>query len=153
MSVVGVPSRSTSTVQRAVLGVPARAGDPVPVADQPVDAVLPGDGAQVVEDHRPVRERRSPGQGRQRKPNVNMSESERMPGYRNRSQVPPLASRASSTATLRWGCSTQPAGRADAGQPGPHDQDVDVLRGGHAAKLFVTPCHNKSLWVASSPVE
>jgi hypothetical protein len=35
--------------------------------------------------------------GLKRKPSVNMSESERMPGYLNRSQVPPRFSRRSST--------------------------------------------------------
>ena len=36
--------------------------------------------------------------GRNEYPSVNMSESERTPGYRNRSHVPPIASRASKIA-------------------------------------------------------
>src|SRR5882757_2267227 len=36
--------------------------------------------------------------GRNEKPRVNMSESDRTPGYRNRSQVPPIASRDSKIA-------------------------------------------------------
>jgi hypothetical protein len=34
-----------------------------------------------------------PFHGRKAYPRVNMSESDRMPGYRNRSQVPPIALR------------------------------------------------------------
>ena len=49
----GRPRRSRCAVVR----VPARPHHPVPVADQLVDAVLLGDGAQVVEDHRPVGQR------------------------------------------------------------------------------------------------
>src|SRR6185295_9432007 len=40
------------------------------------------------------------GHGRNLKPSVYMSESERMPGYRNRSHVPPTESRASRTANV-----------------------------------------------------
>ncbi len=40
----------------------------------------------------------SPFHGRKEYPRVYMSESDRMPGYRNRSHVPPIASRASKIA-------------------------------------------------------
>ena len=51
-----------------------------------------------------------------------------MPGYRNRSQVPPLAVAALQDGhACVGGGSAQLAGGADAGEPGPHDQDVDVL--------------------------
>ena len=60
-----------------------------------------------------------------------MSESERMPGYRNRSQVPPIASRASRIVKLLPGQRrAQVAGGADAGEPRADDQDVDVLERG-----------------------
>ena len=57
-----------------------------------------------------------------------MSESERTPGKRNTSHVPPTAARASSTRKLRAGpLPRQPPGGADPGQPGADDQHVDLL--------------------------
>ena len=60
-----------------------------------------------------------------------MSLSDRTPGYRNRSQVPPMSGRPSKRAKVVPGRPfLQMDGAADAGDPGAYDQDVDVFRGG-----------------------
>ena len=76
--------------------------------------------------------------GLNRNPRVNMSESERMPGYLNRSQVPPRFSRRSRIDVALVGAAVlQVPGRADAGDAGPDDDNVDKF--GHDVKLS-TPC-------------
>ena len=119
------------------LGVPARAGDPVPVADQLVDAVLLGDGAQVVEDRRPVGQRAVAGPGppaEAEREHVGVRADAGVP-----EQVPGAAAglaRLEHRDALGGQVLAQLAGRADAGQPGADDQDVDVLGGGHAAQTI-----------------
>ena len=60
-----------------------------------------------------------------------MSESERTPGYRNRSHVPPRASRASRTAHTSSGrCFASRQATSTPEMPGADDEDVDVERRG-----------------------
>ena len=57
-----------------------------------------------------------------------MSESERMPGKRNRSHVPPIAPRASRIAKLLSGqLALQPTAGAHTGDTGADDQNVNVF--------------------------
>src|ERR1043165_4565576 len=70
------------------------------VADQFVDLVFSGGFADVVEDCGSSAIALLSRQGRKRYPRVYISESERTPGYRNRSHVPPNLSRPSSMTKL-----------------------------------------------------
>ena len=80
-----------------------------------------------------------------------MSESDRMPGYRNRSQVPPMASRASKIAYEAHGhFGLHVVARADAGQAGADDQDVEVLHGGQLLQALAAEA-SLSLRVPCSP--
>jgi hypothetical protein len=111
-----------------VAGVPGRRDDLVAVADQSVDAVLLRDGAQVVEDQRTVGQRGVAGPGT---PAVAEGEHVGVRADAGVAEEVPRAAEALAGLQDRHAAArvaaAQLRGGTDAGQAGPHHQDVDVL--------------------------
>ncbi len=110
--------------------VPVGGRHPPGVADQPVDVVLRGDGAQVVEDRgavgqRPVAAPRAPreAEGEHVGVRADAGVAEQVPGAAG--ALPRLQHGHRAGGVL----DREPAGGADAGEAGTDDQDVDVLGG------------------------
>src|ERR1039458_1477034 len=89
------PLRLASTVPPRIRRRPLGTHDPMVEADVLVDAIVPCRLANVAQDRGPSAIALASAHGLNAYPRVYMSESDRMPGYLNRSQVPPMQSRAS----------------------------------------------------------
>ena len=119
------------------LAVPVGVDDPMPETDQLIHPALAGCGADVLADRRAVGDGTRFGPGPERvaerehvrvRAHTGIAEkvpgaADRVAGFEDGDRVP--------RPFLR-----EPAGSADTGQPGPHDQDVDVLeRCRHGGRL------------------
>ena len=132
--------------------VPVGVDGSMPETDQLIHPAFAGCGADVLADRRAVGDGTRLGPGPERvaerehvrvRAHTGIAEkvpgaADRVAGFEDRDRVP--------RPFLR-----EPAGSADTGQPGPHDQDVDVLeRCRHGGRL--APLDRRTRWCSRRPV-